>query len=257
MDLFSTEALGPFLWRSTTVLATAFLLNATLFRRCPSRRYATLVASVLLIPLLWITAGLEWSVAEPPSTPPPAPAVEAVEFVAVPSIPLQSRLALASDRWNGPGRWLGESLHEAGPKRSESTLTLGHLLFGLWLFGGLVCVFRHYRRWRGLRMVLSRSRLVDDPALSRRFRELLQRLQVTRRIHLLQVDDLPGPCAAGIFAPVILIPDGPCAEDEIEATLAHEILHHRRHDLLFQFLGQGDDLRLEPGGLVPSLGVTA
>ena len=240
MNLYSLEVLGPFLWRSTTVIAAGFVLNAVLFRRCPARCHATLVASLVLVPVIWLTAGVEWSMRASPEAPPSRVELEAVEspVVALAPVLVPNRLALASDQWNVPGRWLGENLREAGPPESESALSLGALLFVLWLAGALFLAVRQVIRWRALRSVLNRARWVLDPGLGECLRELQDRLGVRRRIHLLQAAGLPGPCAAGVFSPVILVPEDFGRTGEVEATLAHEVLHHRRHDLLFQFLGQ-------------------
>jgi beta-lactamase regulating signal transducer with metallopeptidase domain len=80
-------------------------------------------------------------------------------------------------------------------------------------------------------------------ALLRRFDELRIRIGIRRRIGFLTIAHGRivgiGPIAAGIVAPVVILPTALLARmpsDLLEALLAHELAHIRRHDYLINLL---------------------
>ncbi|MBI4879225.1 MAG: M56 family metallopeptidase [Planctomycetes bacterium] len=226
MPLLSIDALGPFLWRSTLLLAVALLLRASLLRRCPAHCHATLLASLLLLPFLWLTATLRVPISSLPR--PRAPA----SSVAAPHRGLAVGIAALSESWNAPGKWLGERVE---PKADRDPAPF---LLAAWIAGVFLFALRDLRRRRRLARVLAEARPAERVDLLARFRELSRTLGVRRGIRLLSASDVPGPFAAGILRPLILVPANIEAGAEVEATLAHEILHHCRHDLLLHFLGR-------------------
>lgn len=100
----------------------------------------------------------------------------------------------------------------------------GVLLLSLWNFGG----------WTQLWLMRHRARSVAESHL-----DLLNRvsgkLGVTRRVALLESSLAAVPGVMGIMRPAILLPVGLVSgmpPDQIEALLAHELAHIRRHDYL-------------------------
>ncbi|MDR3714640.1 MAG: M56 family metallopeptidase [Puia sp.] len=72
-----------------------------------------------------------------------------------------------------------------------------------------------------------------------RVRELSDRLQIKRRVALLESELAKVPMMAGFFKPVILVPIGLLAQlpaDQVEAVLLHELAHIRRKDYLVNML---------------------
>jgi beta-lactamase regulating signal transducer with metallopeptidase domain len=68
---------------------------------------------------------------------------------------------------------------------------------------------------------------------------LIERMQVSRRVRLLPTDRVDSPSVIGWLRPVILAPVGMLsglAPQQIEALLAHELAHVRRHDYLVSVL---------------------
>jgi len=68
---------------------------------------------------------------------------------------------------------------------------------------------------------------------------LIERMQVSRRVRLLPTDRLDSPAVIGWLRPVILAPIGVLsglAPQQVEALLAHELAHVRRHDYLVNVL---------------------
>jgi beta-lactamase regulating signal transducer with metallopeptidase domain len=68
---------------------------------------------------------------------------------------------------------------------------------------------------------------------------LIERMQVSRRVRLLPTDRVESPSVIGWLRPVILAPVGALsglAPQQVEALLAHELAHVRRHDYLVNVL---------------------
>jgi len=68
---------------------------------------------------------------------------------------------------------------------------------------------------------------------------LIERMQVSRRVRLLPTDRVDSPSVIGWLRPVILAPVGVLsglAPQQVEALLAHELAHVRRHDYLVNVL---------------------
>jgi len=68
---------------------------------------------------------------------------------------------------------------------------------------------------------------------------LIERMHVSRRVRLLPTDRVDSPSVIGWLRPVILAPVGVLcrlAPEQVEALLAHELAHIRRHDYLVNVL---------------------
>jgi D-alanyl-D-alanine endopeptidase (penicillin-binding protein 7) len=78
-----------------------------------------------------------------------------------------------------------------------------------------------------------------DPAWEERLSRLAERCGVTREVRLRVVDSLASPITAGWWRPVVLVPASLVAgmpPHLLEALLAHELGHVRRHDYLVNLL---------------------
>lgn len=68
---------------------------------------------------------------------------------------------------------------------------------------------------------------------------LAERMELPRRVLLRVVDELDGPVAARVWRPVVIVPAALIARlpaDLLEALLAHELAHVRRHDYLVNLI---------------------
>ncbi|MEZ5331157.1 MAG: M56 family metallopeptidase [Thermoanaerobaculia bacterium] len=144
------------------------------------------------------------SAAEPPR---PAVAASGPSARAISKPPASWRLLVAATRWAPAGWGLGVLL---------STVAYA----GGWL---------RARRWR-------RSRVTAAPlAWSRRMVELAGDLGVRRPVELLASSSLRTPILVGWWRPAIVVPlaaFGGLSPEHLEAILAHELAHVRRHDAL-------------------------
>ncbi|SEM62225.1 Signal transducer regulating beta-lactamase production, contains metallopeptidase domain [Chitinophaga rupis] len=99
----------------------------------------------------------------------------------------------------------------------------------LWLFSGLVSIqrIRYYKT------------TVPDAALTGWLQMLAVKLQMKRRVQLLESAMVKVPTAIGMLKPVILMPIGLMAQlppDQVEAVLLHELAHIRRRDFLVNLI---------------------
>src|SRR5262249_61594690 len=68
---------------------------------------------------------------------------------------------------------------------------------------------------------------------------LIERMHLSRSVRLLATDRVDSPSVIGWLRPVILVPVGVLcglAPEQVEALLAHELAHIRRHDYLVNVL---------------------
>jgi beta-lactamase regulating signal transducer with metallopeptidase domain len=102
----------------------------------------------------------------------------------------------------------------------------------------------------GLAWVRRRSRpgaYRTDPAWQAVLDRLAERLGIGRRVILGLVDDLASPVTAGALAPLVLVPASLAtgmAPQLLEALLAHELAHVRRHDYLVNLIQSAIEILL-------------
>ena len=109
------------------------------------------------------------------------------------------------------------------------------LLDAIWAAGVGLLSLRLFFSWRAVRRLCRSACPIDDPAWIERFAGLRRRLDVSRPVRLLSSASAGVPFVVGCLRPMILIPAGllaGLAPAEVEAILAHELAHVRRHDFL-------------------------
>lgn len=70
-------------------------------------------------------------------------------------------------------------------------------------------------------------------------KELIERLQIRRKIRVKILADSVGPAIVGLFTPTILLPKvivDKLSDAELRALIAHELIHVRRGDLVWSLL---------------------
>jgi beta-lactamase regulating signal transducer with metallopeptidase domain len=115
----------------------------------------------------------------------------------------------------------------------------------------------------GLGLHANRSSAADrgkaaDAQLGSAFAELAGRMGVARPVRLLLSKVTDSPSVTGWLRPVVLLPVAAAAgltPDQLEAVLAHELAHIRRHDYLVNLLQMAAETpALLPSGCVVDLG---
>ncbi len=104
-----------------------------------------------------------------------------------------------------------------------------------WLIGVGVLLLRFAGGWFYLERLRFVSRPVRDGGWQTRFGVLVARLDIGRAVELRETARIVTPMVVGVLRPVVLVPIGLLAGlsvAQVEAILAHELAHIRRHDYL-------------------------
>lgn len=110
---------------------------------------------------------------------------------------------------------------------------------GLWLAGAVLMALRLAL---GLQWVAERTRAGEytiNHYWQRRLSELARRFDIERHVRLGVADLLDSPITAGCWRPIVLVPTALVSgmpPDLLEALLAHELAHIRRHDYLVNLM---------------------
>jgi beta-lactamase regulating signal transducer with metallopeptidase domain len=112
-------------------------------------------------------------------------------------------------------------------------------IVGLWLAGAALMALRLAI---GLKWVADRTRpdeFTNNPYWQRRLSELARRFGIEQHVRLGVADQLDSPITAGCFKPIVLVPTALITGmpvDLLEALLAHELAHIKRHDYLVNLI---------------------
>ena len=212
-------ALLHFLWQGTLAALVLAACNFAL-RDSPARvRYAVgcLFLMVLLaLPVLTFTASLVH-----------APALPATSASFPPQTPAATPLAA------GPAPALVRS------SLQDSLAPVLPWIVALWIAGVVLLSMRWIGAWTYLHRLRRAASLPVPPAWERALRDLIQRAAISVPVRLSIHRLTQAPCAIGWLRPVILMPAASLIGLDwraLEALLAHELAHIRRHDYLVNLL---------------------
>ena len=116
----------------------------------------------------------------------------------------------------------------------EETFSLpaSQILFALWLAGMAgVLVWGVVSHLRFLRYLRRWAAPVGEPEVLSLYNALGDKLGLDRRPRLLSCPGLSVPMLAGMFRPVLLLPEERPAGDALKYSLLHELTHYRRWDI--------------------------
>ncbi len=166
-----------------------------------------------------------------------------------PAIQQASEQGMAEESWDGsrltllaplpPGStsFMGISASSAAWLGDGIQSMLPWLVFA-WMAGVSILSLRLAGGW--LRLLQLRASIKPAPSRSRRLiEEIARRLDVRRRVELLESAAVRVPSTAGWLRPIVLFPASALAglsPAQLEAVLAHELAHIRRHDYLANLL---------------------
>ena len=109
----------------------------------------------------------------------------------------------------------------------------------LWLSGVVFFSLRLIGGWIYTQRLKTREVRPMEPDWQQTLTRLCQQLRITRPVRLLESAMVQVPTAIGWLRPVILIPVGALTglnPQQLEAIIAHELAHIRRHDYLINLL---------------------
>lgn len=136
-------------------------------------------------------------------------------------------------RWlpSGEGAQTAEPMPSTAPGPASGSRWLGVV----WAVGAIFGLGSLAWRWRRTLRLLRGTRPVTDA----RVLAVLARHVSLGRIGLAVTSSVRAPALAGLWRPRILLPEGwleELSESELESVLLHELGHHRRADLLWEWL---------------------
>ncbi len=131
----------------------------------------------------------------------------------------------------------GEGLSE----RAEGRWLVTALSVGaaVWAVGVAVLALRLMAGWVGLRRLRGRRTEPLPPSIEPLVDRLLRAMGLGRSVHVFATRSADEPLAFGLLRPVVLMPVAmlaDCPPEVLEAMIAHELAHVRRHDLWINLL---------------------
>jgi bla regulator protein BlaR1 len=224
--IFLASGIGPalanHLWQSTVFAAVAGLLTLFLQRNPASVRCGLwLVASMkFLIPFsLLVGLGRLFPKPRPVSI---EPQMMVYSAISVASRPFGTLPPVTSPVQHT--HWI------------EGFVTLlPQVLLAVWILGVMAVLFVWYSRWRHLSAALRKAAVAEEGREVDILRRLEADAKAGTRIAVMRSRDMMEPGIFGIFRPAMLWPERLTQrldDKQIEAILAHELVHVRRHDNL-------------------------
>ena len=129
-------------------------------------------------------------------------------------------------------------------------------LVGAWLLGVVALSLRLLVGWRIVQRLKRHAVTSTAEALQLRLKVLTARMQISRAVTLVESALIEVPTVIGWLRPMILLPMSVLTNltpQELEAVLAHELAHIRRHDYLVNLI----QTSIETLALLSSGGVVA
>lgn len=207
-------ALAGFVWQGAAIALGVRALLACMGRRPARARYAVACLGLGVMALLPVVTF--WSMlASVPSGASPAPLAQGESVLTG-----VTEAALAT--------WLGAWLEEARP-----------WLLSAWLCGVLLLSLRTVLAWRRAQELAWEGTRRPGDRVMLALARVMERTGVTRTVLLLESAAIEVPTVVGWWRPIILLPATALtglSVWQLEAVLAHELAHIRRHDYLVNLL---------------------
>ena len=219
------------LWQGALVFSMLYGVLWILKDASSSLRYTLCSASLVLMILLPVSTGLQGYMLEEGRVS----RHEIVEYVAPNS---EESLSFEHDAGvlssaDSPTQLLQSPA--AGVKAISPAIPWRSMLAGLWMIAVLLFSLYWLRGTVASRRLLTHSEPVAQTAIVEIFDALLEKLEIGRPVRLCVTLKVDQPLLMGWLKPVILLPFSVLTNlspSHLEAILAHELAHVRRHDYL-------------------------
>ena len=225
-------ALLQFIWQGALVGVLAAIALALLQRGAADIRYvvaAIAMSLMLTLPIVSVIQELNG-----PAQPPPVQRAGVTSAEAKPTVPPVTSLDVVRSATGRsasvPGNTTAVPLIR--PDRLASWLLIG------WMLGVMLLAARLVSGW----LWIQRLRIHAKPAsatLCGTAERLARRLHISRAVRTVESCIVEVPTVIGWLKPVVLVPASALAglsPAQLEAVLAHELAHVRRHDYLVNLL---------------------
>jgi len=228
-----------FVWQAAAAALLLGILLAVLRKSSANLRYILACAALGLIVLLPIvTIQLV-----PVSTPEPTGNIEpAIAPVIMPSKEIREISAVEMTIPEEPLQHeiTGTAYKASWKQRAVDLLepALPYLVAG-WLLGVFGLSLWHLGGWAQLQRLKKQMVKPVETSLQAKLNELSARLRVKQAVQLVESALVQVPTVVGWLRPVILLPASALtglSSEQLEALLAHELAHIRRHDYLINML---------------------
>lgn len=213
------QSLIAFLWQGTVVALLAALLFRALKGWDPRWRYAMACVALVVMTGLPIRTTLTSYARMSPTIGSSPTAAAALPATAEPS-GIPEAMSPVAER------------ADSGRIETLSRDSWLQAIVVVWLLGVAVLSLRLAGGWVLVRRMAARGTVVDA-ALSARVRSIAARLRLRQRIVARRSAMVGVPTVVGWLKPTILLPASAMtglAPEQLEAVLAHELAHIRRHD---------------------------
>ena len=242
MNRIVIDALGwtlvHFLWQGTLIAATLCVVDLVLARSRASLRYlSACVAFALMLLAPVATFFVLRGQAKPPVS-------QVRSRMATPLLSQEELTPLAPQHRAASA---GQLRPFSAPRTPFAPLASARVSFSrvlpwvveLWVLGVVIVSLRLIGGWWLVRRLARAAGNVSLEAWEARLGDLAERMRVSRPVRLCRSALVEVPTVVGWMKPVILLPASTLtglAPDQIEAILAHELAHVRRHDYLVNLL---------------------
>lgn len=227
-------ALLHFVWQGSLVGVLAALALRALRNSAADVRYVVAAIALSLMATMPVVTGVQaWRAARDQASAQSRSIVRSQPEVVSP----------IAQSITGSQRQIGVPASDSSPSGAWSTS--GRVerwlpaLVLIWMAGVGILALRLAGGWLWIQQMKSHGAAPADAALQVLVRRLTRRLHISRGVTLLQSAGVSVPTVIGWLKPIILLPMSALAglsALQVEAILAHELAHIRRHDYLVNLL---------------------
>lgn len=227
-------ALLQFLWQGVVVGLAAGAALAALRRSAPDVRYLVgAIAMALMLTLPMVTAAQRYAVVTGQPAPLSMNTAAANPQGAAADRPRVDAAAAPQASTAGP---TAPASNWRAAVRPEHLLPL---VIVAWCAGVTLLSLRLFMGWLWTRRMRTHGVVPAEPSWHRMVERLARQLHISRTIALFESTLVDVPTVVGWLKPVVLMPVsaiGGLAPQQLEAILAHELAHIRRHDYAVNLL---------------------
>lgn len=223
-----------FLWQGAALALVGLLTLGVLGRARPSCRYLALLALLAAMAASPVLTFVFFAKAPPPAVITTAALGRLMKETA------QARQRMAPGAQPKATLEAARQTQPPGPDLRARLLRAGRWLrlhvpwaVGFWACGVALLSLRLLTRWRGLRAMVRAGAGLSGPHSERLLARMTGALRVSRPVRLIESAAAHSPLVVGWLRPVIVLPPAALLGLDpwcLEAILAHELAHIRRHD---------------------------
>ena len=214
------------LWQGALVAIGLFLALKLFNATNASARYVLCSAALLLLFLLPVGTGIQIYLS---SQPDPA-SFPVSQGIASYQAPVMEAAPISNEAVATP-----ITAQQVAEDANASSFAWRPFMVALWFIGVIVLSLRWVKGLIGVHQLKRQGLVVEDDLIQSTFDTLIGQLGISRSVRLLASVHIDQPMVIGWIKPVVLLPLSVVTNlplGHVEAILAHELAHVRRHDYL-------------------------